>query len=179
MNDIWELKAQSEISKLEEIYSLYRNTMLYVASGILRNQELAEDAVHEAILRIAANLSKIEKANSKQAKVYVAVVVRNVALTMLNDMNRQVFTENIDLLAYVESDHKDSILNRIEYKEIVSGICELPPMFSRILELYYIEGFGVKEIGEKLGLNRETVKKRIQRGKKKLLELLNWDKNIP
>lgn len=179
MNDMWELDAPSEAKKLEELYHLYRDTMLYVAVGILRNGYLAEDAVQEAFVRIAANLSKISKVDSKQTKVYVAVIVRNVALTILNDMNRQVFIDNIDSLAYVESGTKDSILNRMEYEEVVAAIRKLPDTFREILDLYYIQGFKVTEISERLGLNREVVKKRIQRGKKKLLEMLAWDENIP
>lgn len=179
MNDMWELGTPSDMKKLEELYRLYQNTMLYVANGILRDSHLAEDAVQEAFLRIAANLSKISRVDSRQTKVYVAVVARNVSLTMLNDMNKQIFTDNIDSLAYVESGTKDSILNQLEYEEVVRAIRGLPSTFREILDLYYIQGFKVAEISERLDINREVVKKRIQRGKKKLLEMLSWDDQFP
>jgi len=179
MNDNWALETPSEEKKLEEIYRLYRGTMLYIAFGILRNEHLAEDAVQEAILRIAANLHKIARVDSKQSKVYVSVIVRNVSLTILSDMHRQVFTDNIDTLAYLESTTKDSILNQMDYQEVVAAIRMLPDMFRDILDLYYIQGFKVAEISERTGLSREVVKKRIQRGKKKLLETLSWDESIP
>ena len=178
MNDIWELDALSE-KKLEEIYRLYQKTMLYIAFGILRNEHLAEDAVQEAILRIAANLHKISSVDSKQTKVYVSVIARNVALTILGDIHRQVFTDNIDTLAYLESTTKDSILNQMDYQEVVATIRTLPDTFREILDLYYIQGFKVAEISEQTGLSKEVVKRRIQRGKKKLLEMLSWDDSIP
>lgn len=179
MNDMWELDALTEAKKLEEIYRLYHKTMAYIAVGILRNEHLAEDAVQEAVLRIAANLHKISRTDSKQTKVYVSVIVRNTALTILSDMHRQVFTDNIDTLAYLESTTKDSILNQMEYQEVVAAIRTMPDTFREIIDLYYIQGFKVAEISERTGLSKEVVKKRIQRGKKKLLEMLSWDENIP
>ncbi len=172
MSDMWELDAPSE-RKLEEIYRLYQKTMLCIAFGVLRNEHLAEDAVQEAVLRIAATLSKISQVDSKQFKVYVSVIVRNVALTILSDMHRQVFTDNIDELAYIESSTGDSILNQMEYQEVVAGIRTMPDTFREILDLYYIQGFKVAESSERTDLGKEVVKKRIQRGKKKLLEMLS------
>ena len=176
MNEMWELETPTEAKKLEEIYRLYHGVMLYVAVGILRNEHLAEDAVQEAVLRIAANLHKISQVNSKQTRVYVSVIARNVALTILNDMHRQVFTDNIDAVAYLESSSQDSILNQMDYNEVLSVMGQLPEQFRDILDLYYIQGYKVNEISQRTGLNREVVKKRIQRGKKKLLELLSWDR---
>lgn len=44
--------------KVEEIYIQYRQQMFYVACRILQDESLAEDAVHQAFLRIIDNLSK-------------------------------------------------------------------------------------------------------------------------
>ena len=53
------IDTEEEKSKFEQLYHLYRYTMLHVAVSILKETQLAEDAVHEAFIRIAKNLHKI------------------------------------------------------------------------------------------------------------------------
>jgi RNA polymerase sigma-70 factor (ECF subfamily) len=43
----------------EQLYQLYVHTMFHVAHGILQDHMLAEDAVHDAFLRILNHLDKI------------------------------------------------------------------------------------------------------------------------
>jgi len=45
--------------KFEELYLLYRFTMLKAAENILRDFSLTEDTVHEAFLRILSHIGKI------------------------------------------------------------------------------------------------------------------------
>ena len=58
------LDSEEEISKFELIYSTYKKQMYYTANNILKDSHLAEDAVHNAFLRIINNLEKIEDINS-------------------------------------------------------------------------------------------------------------------
>ncbi|MBR5318831.1 MAG: hypothetical protein IKU46_04460, partial [Peptococcaceae bacterium] len=44
-------------NKFEYLYNTYKNTMYYFSKRILNDIQLSEDAVHEAFLRIARNIS--------------------------------------------------------------------------------------------------------------------------
>lgn len=46
-------------SKFKKIYTTYGGLMYHVAYKILNNEEDAEDAVHDAFIKIAENISKI------------------------------------------------------------------------------------------------------------------------
>ena len=52
-------------SKFEQLYLTYRGLMYYVAESILRNEQDAEDAVHDAFVAVAKNISNISEPESK------------------------------------------------------------------------------------------------------------------
>lgn len=54
-------------------------------------------------------------------------------------------------------------------------IDELPAIYRDVLLLFFVDGYETKEIAEFLGLHRETVKKRLQRGRAILQERLRTD----
>ena len=54
--------------------------MYYTANNILKDSHLAEDAVHNAFLRIINNLEKIEDINSHKTKGLIVIIVKNVSI---------------------------------------------------------------------------------------------------
>ena len=53
------IDSPEDRSKFEQIYMEYRSMMFHIANRILTNEQDAEDAVHEAFLKIAENIEKI------------------------------------------------------------------------------------------------------------------------
>ena len=54
------IDSDEERSKFEIIYNNYRNLMFFVAKNILNNDSDAEDAVHDAFLKIIKILENIK-----------------------------------------------------------------------------------------------------------------------
>lgn len=54
------LETPEEKSLFEQIYLEYRGLMYHVAYEILHNEQDAEDAVHQAFVKIAENIKKID-----------------------------------------------------------------------------------------------------------------------
>ena len=166
------LDAPEEQRKFEQLYNLHKNIMLYVAKGILRDHQLAEDAVHEAFIRIIKNFSKIGETDCPPTRYFAVIIVRNVSLTMLAKRRKLTIVDDPDELAGDLPELEDGLFARWEYQAAVAAIRELPVIYRDVLFLQYVEEFRLTEIAELLGLDREVVKKRAQRGKKKLLALL-------
>lgn len=144
--------------------------MWYVAYKVLEDELLAEDAVHESFIRIARNLGKIETMNQLQEKAYIVTIVRNVALTMIKEeANYFDFSQCQDLIVDKKEVEKQ-VLDNMELKAYISAIHELPEKYRDILYLYVVQEHSVHEIAKLLGLSQEIVKKRIQRGRKKILQ---------
>ena len=66
--------------KFEIIYNEYRKRMVSTAYSILRNHEDAEDAVHEAFIRIAKNMKAIDDPKSKKTLAYVITATKKYSL---------------------------------------------------------------------------------------------------
>lgn len=53
------LDSERERTKFEQVYLTYRQVMFYTANSILHDPQLAEDAVHQAFLRILDHMQNI------------------------------------------------------------------------------------------------------------------------
>ena len=166
------LDTSEDQNKFEVLYHLHKRTMLYVARDILKDNYLAEDAVHEAFIRVINNFTKIGKADSSQTRYFLIVIVRNVSLTMLEKQRKNIFLDDMEPVVGGPDNIEAQVFDTIECQKIIDALKLLPVQYRDVLYLRYVEEYKFPEIAHLLGLNQELVKKRAQRGKKKLLELL-------
>ena len=82
------IDAPEERSKFEALYMQYRGLMLYVARRILRRQEDAEDAVHDACIKIAKSISKISAIDCPETRAYIVIIVENTCIDLLRKRRR-------------------------------------------------------------------------------------------
>ena len=75
--------------KIERLYALHKNVMLYTAERILRDYQLAEDAVQKAFMKVLDNLHKIEEPDCNKTRAFLVIITRNVAITMYNRQKKQ------------------------------------------------------------------------------------------
>ena len=146
--------------------------MLHIAMQILKDHQLAEDAVQEAFLRLVKNFSKIGQINCPRTRLFTVIIVRNISLTMLAERKKETVLESPDAVLPIEYDLEEDVLERIAYEEVLNAIRELPVLYRDVLYLQCVEEYKLTEISKLLGIEAETVKKRAQRGRKKLLEQL-------
>lgn len=170
------LDTPEEKAKFETLYYTYRHTMLHIAMQILKDYQLAEDAVQEAFLRLVKNFSKIGEVNCPRTRLFVVVIVRNVAITMLANYEKQAIIEIPDAPIPIEYSLEEDIFGKIAYEGVLSAIQELPFIYRDVLYFQCVEEYKLVEISKLLGIELETVKKRAQRGRKKLLEKLEENK---
>lgn len=169
-----QLKSEEQEDKFEKIYLLYRGLMLSRAYDILRDSQLAEDAVHSAFLRILKNIKKLSEPQSPATKSYVMVVLENVAKTMYAKRKKEkVFelSENIPENSDVQRDTEI----KLTAEDIAEKITLLPDKYRDILILKFINGLNDKEIALSLGISDSAARKRLQRAREKLTALLGGE----
>lgn len=157
-------------SRFDELHKRYQQAMMNVALRILKDHHLAEDAVQEAFMRIARNFSKIGELESPQTRMFVITVVRNVSLKMLARLGRQVIVQGLDPDMIVEDNLEDGMLHRMDYELVLQAIRSLPPIYREALLLYYVDELNTVEIAQRLCIEVETVKKRVQRGRRMVID---------
>lgn len=182
-------------SLFEHVYYEYRGLMHSIAMGILNDYHLAEDAVSEAFWRIARNFERLtgnlrtssgidtlekEDVLCPEIKAYAVIVVKNVSLSKLKKQrrHREVLLDDEAKLDEIQNDLTGSVsidqwaediqISREKVSDIASAIDELSETLRHTMYLYIVLEFSIEEISDILGIDYETVKKRIQRGRIKL-----------
>lgn len=155
------IETEQERAKFETVYLQYRNLMFSAAYAILQNREDAEDAVHQAFVKIAENMGKISEAVCPKTASFVVTIVENKAI----DLYRR--KKNHPTLPLEE----EAMGLAVEYSgenELARCMAALPAKYRQVLLLKHYHGYSVKEIARMLNLSAANVQKIEQRAKAKL-----------
>ncbi|HZK35295.1 MAG TPA: sigma-70 family RNA polymerase sigma factor [Bacillota bacterium] len=168
------LDTHDEKSKFEELYNKYRYLMYHIALAILRDEHLAEDAVHSAFLRIVNHFNKLGNIYSHKTKAFVVIVVESVAKNIYKERKRQSPTlyDQVDYLIDDKAQVLDDVIDSLSLEEIVAKIKELSPIDSNILMLRYVHDISIKEIARISDTKNSTIRKRLERARGRLAKLL-------
>lgn len=172
------IDTEEDKIKFVALYEKYRKLMFYIANDILKDTNLAEDAVQEAFFRIAKNFKKVGEISCPQTKSFVVIITRNIAITMISKENKA--NELNEKLTHNSTKFSDDTFENISYKILVNSILELPQKYRDVLYLAHVYGYNYNEISNLLSISVDAVKKRAQRGKEKLknsIEMEIFEKN--
>lgn len=169
------IDTEEKKSKFELIYNQYRKLMFYISNEILSDETLAEDIVQDSFIKIIENLDAIEVVDSPATKRFIVIIVRNHSINVYNerkkktpvpltDVEHMLFKE---MLLYEPNDH-----DLEELGEIGKAILQIPIIYRDVITLKYIDDFTNEEIAKFLNISEATVRKRIERAKQKIQELL-------
>ena len=148
---------------LEQLYKANRTVMLQRALGILGDQTLAEDAVHDAFIRIARHIGRIKSMPSEERRYLCLTIVKNVALNMLRDRR-----ETDPLPETIQTVSSDAILGM----DITTAINSLEEGHRNVVLLRLRYGFSTLETARLLGIKQGTVRSRLNRAREILREAL-------
>ncbi|MEM1891887.1 MAG: RNA polymerase sigma factor [Nitrososphaerota archaeon] len=159
---------EQDKNKFEILYTTYRKLMLYIADQVLKDKYLAEDAIHQAFLKIIENLDKIDNVHSHKTKSYVVTIVRNNAINMYNRRKRNT-TIPLEQIFCIS----DETFSRLEDLDcLTKAIMKLPVIYKEVLTLKYVQELSNAEIAQTLDISEATVRKRLERARHKLDESL-------
>lgn len=157
------IDAPEEQSKFETLYLQYSSRMYRTAYSILRNEQDAEDAVHQAFLTIVENIEKISEPICPKTAAYVVTIVENKSI----DLYRRKKRHPVISLDDVPGLH----ISCAETSELARCMSMLPARQRQVLLLKYHHGYSTKEISGMLSLSAANVAKIEQRAKAKLEQL--------
>lgn len=176
------LSEPDDQKKMRELYIKYRQMMFTAAMSILHRTYDAEDAVHEAFIRVAKNLYKIGDLEGTDAKYYLLTIVKNVALKMLAKRKREraitvyASEEEVEEVLATMEDEAPLPLQRVQRSglkaDLMKAIQELKPVQREVLTLYYMEGKSITAMTDTLGISSNAVYKRMDAARANLRKLL-------
>ena len=109
----------------------YRMTPRELAARILGPGPRAEDAVHDAFMKLMQNYGQLCSRSDGQLERWLMVVVKNAALDMLRKEGRETGLENWEPAAAPDQG---------EFETLVALIRSMPEDYRRVLELKFRRG---------------------------------------
>ena len=166
--ELLELVRLRHEEALGELYDRYGRATYGLALRVLRDRQLAEDAVHDAFLDVWRTAGRIGAGYDVRAWIMVVAHRRAVDLVRREERRRRLPVEPAP--ACVGSD--ELVEERHAARRVRSALGRLPGYQRRLLELAYYGGFTQRQLAEQLGLPLGTVKSRMSAGLAHLRELL-------
>ncbi|MBQ3691976.1 MAG: RNA polymerase sigma factor [Clostridia bacterium] len=152
-----------EKDTFENIVDKYSQTLFRIAYTYCGNRSDAEDIVQDTLLKYIKKHPHFE--NEEHEKAWLIRVAINLSKDYLKSYwfrNKSELTENIP------AEEKES-------RAVWESVGKLSPKYRIVIELYYREGYSIKEISELLHKNRSTVGNQLARAKKQLEKILKED----
>lgn len=154
------IDTEEDRSKFEKLYQTYRGLMYHIAYNILHNKQDAEDAVHQAFVKIAENIKIIEGTIDPRTKSLVSTIANNTAIDMYRRKQRHS-TIDLDSCAEITIEYDGENI-------ITACMAKLPVNYRTVLLLKHHHGYSSKETAKIMGITEANVIKLDQRAKKKL-----------
>ncbi len=161
------VSLNEDASKIERLYLLYEQSMFREARAILREDHLAEDAVHEAFLRLVRKRDGLDDPESDKTRAYIRKVLRSTAI----DIYRKNRRDRDNCCSYEDNESiiaKDSTV----FDDTVCLIEDLPPKYASVIRCIALHRLSAKEAAAVLRISEACVRKRYERAKKMLRDTI-------
>lgn len=154
----------------EQLMTQFRGMALAVAYQKLEDMFLAEDAVQEAFTEAFANLSKLD--NPDAFPGWFKVIVERQCYRQLRRKQHATVPvmEIQDLFQEEDQAHnpEEQALKGEVHRLLRESISILPSSMQLAVELFYFQGYSLKEMSEYLGVNVPALKKRLYDARSRL-----------
>ncbi|WP_430108935.1 sigma-70 family RNA polymerase sigma factor [Paenibacillus lautus] len=156
----------------ESLVRHFTGMALAVAYDKLQDQHLAEDAVQEAFTEAFANLHKLQ--DPRRFPGWFKVIVERQCY---RDLRRKQFqTLPLHDMELPVGDQR-SLESVVEKRELIgqlhATIADLPPGMRIAVQLYYFQGYSLREISQYLDISLPALKKRLFDARRKLKNTLH------
>ncbi len=146
----------------EELYRRFSPKMYAVCLRYANNADDAQDLLQEGFIKVYRNLHRFRAEGSFEGwirRVFVNTSIehfrkKSTRMSMVTDKEENTI-EDADI----------SALSKLAEKDIINIIQELSPGYRTVFNLYVVEGYSHKEIGDMLGISEGTSKSQLARAK--------------
>ena len=163
------------------IYQLHEKAIRSRVGGYFKWKADVDDVVSESFQKAFANLSSFD--TERELRPWLSTIATRTALDHLASIKREdEKKEGIKQKAgddtsggqdpLTEVTPEEEIINDENHQRLMAYIDELSPLYKDVMVKYMIEELEYEEIAKELGLELNTVRTRIRRGKQHLAEMM-------
>ena len=163
------------------LYQLHEKAIRSRVSGYFKWKADVDDVVSESFQKAFANLATFD--TEREFRPWLSTIATRTALDHLARIKREDQKKEGILLKANEGntegqgpltdvDPEEEIINGENHERLMAFIEELSPLYKEVMVKYMIEELEYEEIAKELGLELNTVRTRIRRGKQHLAEMM-------
>ncbi len=166
------LVARSDENALAELYDRHGRVAFGLALRVLRDRNLAEDAVQEAFLAVWRTAGSFVPERAK-ASTWILMLVHRRAVDSVRREERRT-TEPLENAPEPTTDDtvSEAAWQTLERARVREALAKLPDPQREAIELAFYAGFTQSELSERLGVPLGTIKSRVFTGLARLRDLL-------
>jgi RNA polymerase sigma factor (sigma-70 family) len=150
------------------LYDLYAKKMMVVCLRYAPTTFEAEDILQEGFVKVFANIQNFKK--DCPLEFWIRKIVVNTALKHLRQKTLLTVSHEAEEVENISAG--DYNLNDYSMDELLGMIQSLAPRYRMVFNLYAIEGYNHKEIGEMLEISEGTSKSQYSRARAILQSML-------
>lgn len=152
-----------------ELYNRFSPKMLSVCYRFAQSKEDAEDMLQEGFIKVFTQMHTFR--NQGAFEGWIRRIIVHTCINFLKKHKK--FSESLDI-SYANNVNvkEETIPSVMQAKQIIECIRLLPMGYKTVLNLYAIEGFSHKEIGQLLDIGESTSRSQYTRAKAMLEQIL-------
>ena len=156
---------------LQSLFQHFYGRTYAAVMAITRDHQAAEDITQDAFVRAFNQLKKLR--DPSRFGPWLGSIATNLARDYLRKEKRLVWTSDIEHAnPSSEASVEEQILEREKVATLREALRLLPPEQNQVVILFYYYESRVEEIASLCGISAGTVKSRLYRARRKLLEIL-------
>ena len=160
----------------ELLYQKYAARMMAICTRYAKTRFEAEDVFHEAFVKVFQHIKTYQEGSFEgwMKRIFVNSSINNFRKNQKH-YNHEQHSEETE----TSNSSEDMILSDISTKELLAVIDQLPEGYRMVFNLYVLEGYTHKEIGEMLNIAEGTSKSQFAKAKVFLKKMLsNYSVNV-
>ena len=164
----------SDQEAITQLYNMTKDNVYYTIKTMISDEDMAQDLTQDAFLKAMGHLGQLNEPAAFRG--WIKTIARNMTIDALRRKKVIFFTQMVssdsDEAIEFEDDRQENlpevVIDRQETARLLGEILGSLSAEQRVVtEMFYYEGFSVKEIARELGVSENTVKSRLKyaRGK--------------
>lgn len=146
---------------VEKVINKYSTMLFRISYSYTNNREDTEDILQDVFVKYSQQKKFVDEGHERAWLIRVTI---NQSINLMKSAYKRKIVSVGDMPVPTQGNDGDN--------KNTSIVMELPIKYRTPIYLYYYEGYTVEEIAEILGKNKSTVYTLINRGKKKLKEII-------
>lgn len=153
------------------LFNTYYKHLYSVCMRILANHHDTEDVLILSFTRVFDNISRLEYRGQHSLGKWIRTIAINEAIRLVTSRNQLKYSD--DVAVYESGYTPEPELEHVDTEHIYSIIEAMPLGYRIVFNLFAIEGYSHKEIGEMLNISENTSKSQLRKARLHIIEKLN------